>query len=58
MPEGGKPTLEQGPARTHGERGAHAGGGFLAGLVTPMEEPYWNSLFLKDCTLWEGLTLK
>ena len=33
----GKPTLEQDPGRSCGpvERGAHAGAGFLAGLVTP-----------------------
>ena len=42
MPEGGcdpsgSPVLEQSPARTCGpvERGAHAGAGLLAGLVTP-----------------------
>jgi len=42
MPKGGcnpmgSPTLEQAPARTcgHVETGAHAGAGFLAGLVTP-----------------------
>ena len=42
MPEGscdpvGGPVLEQAPARTCGpmERGAHAGAGLLAGLVTP-----------------------
>jgi len=22
-----------------------------------MGDPRWSSLFLKDCTLWEGLTL-
>jgi len=33
----GSPALEQAPARTYGpmERGAHAGAGLLAGLVTP-----------------------
>jgi len=42
VPEGScdlaeSPTLEQAPARTCGplERGAHAGAGLLAGLVTP-----------------------
>jgi len=38
VPEGGcEPVLEQAPARTYGpvERGAHAGAGLLAGLVTP-----------------------
>jgi len=23
-----------------------------------MRDPRWISLFLKDCTLWEGLTLE
>jgi len=23
-----------------------------------MGDPCWSSLFLKDCTLWEGLTLE
>jgi len=51
--------LEQAPARTCGpvERGAHAGAGLLAGLVTPWGTHAWRSLFLKDCTLWEGATL-
>ena len=37
----GKPPLEQAPGRTCGpmERGAHAGVGFLAGLVTPRKGP-------------------
>jgi len=29
----------------------------LAGLVTPVGDPHWSSLFLKVCTLWEGPTL-
>ena len=24
----------------------------------PMGDPHWSSLFLKDCTLWEGPTLE
>jgi len=41
----GEPMLEQAPARTCGpvETGAHAGAGFMAGLVTPwgptLEQP-------------------
>jgi len=23
-----------------------------------VEDPHWSSLFLKDCTPWEGLTLE
>ena len=30
----------------------HGGADLLAGLVTPWG--CWSSLFLKDCTLWEG----
>jgi len=44
--------LLPGPA----ERGAHAGAGLLAGLVTPCA-PHRSSLFLKDCTPWKGPTL-
>jgi len=36
------------------EREAHAGAGLLAGLVTSMGDPRCSSLFLKDCTPWEG----
>ena len=54
MPEGscdpvGSPALKQAPARTCGpvERGAHAGAGLLAGLVTPwgptLEQPVLGS---------------
>jgi len=52
----GEPTLEQASARTyrHVERGAHAGAGLLAGLVTPWgthagaayswrKDPHWGS---------------
>ena len=54
----GKPTLEQAPGRTCGpmERGAHAGAGLLAGLVT-LWEPTLEQ-FVKNCSLWEGLTLE
>ena len=50
--------LEQAPGRTYGraERGAHAGAGLLAGLVTP-----WGltlEQFVKNCSLWEGLVLE
>ncbi|GAB0208359.1 AN1-type zinc finger protein 5-like [Grus japonensis] len=56
----GKLALEQAPGRTCGpmERGAHAGAGLLAGLVTPWGTQHWSSLFLKDCTLWKGPTLE
>jgi len=43
---------------THGVRGTCAGGGLLAGFVTPWGHPRWISQFLKDCTPWEGLTLE
>jgi len=63
MPEGGcdpvgSPVLEQAPARTGGpvERGAHTGAGLLR-ACDPMGDPCWSSLFLKDCSLWEGPTL-
>ncbi|GAB0184744.1 hypothetical protein GRJ2_000939700 [Grus japonensis] len=56
----GKPTLEQAPDRTCGlvERGAHAGAGLLAGLVTSWGTPRWSSLLLKIRTLWNGPTLE
>ncbi|PKU39849.1 rna-directed dna polymerase from mobile element jockey-like [Limosa lapponica baueri] len=52
----GKPMLEQASGRTCGplERGAHAGVGLLAVLVTPWR----SSLFLKDCTQWKGPMLE
>ena len=39
------------------ERGAHAGAGLLAGLVTPWKGPMLEQ-FMKNCSLWEGLTLE
>jgi len=36
------------------ERGVHAGAGLLAGLVIPVGDPPWSSLFLKDFHSMEG----
>jgi len=30
---------------------------FAGKACDPAEDPRWSSLFLKDCTPWEGLTL-
>ena len=51
--------MEQAPARTCGpvERGAHAGAGLLAGLVTSWEGPTLEQ-FMKSCSPWEGLMLE
>ena len=56
----GKPMPEQVPGTTCGsvERGAHAGAGLLAGLVTLWGTPCWSSLVLKVCTLWKGPMLQ
>ncbi|KAK4811345.1 hypothetical protein QYF61_027574 [Mycteria americana] len=54
-----EPRQEQTPGRTCGPwRGAHAGAGFLAGPVTLLGHPHWSSLFLKDCTRWQGPMLE
>jgi len=29
-----------------------------SGACDPVADPRWSSLFLKDCTLWKGPTLK
>jgi len=34
-----------------------AGESLVTGLVTPMRNPRWSSLFLKECTPCEGPTL-
>jgi len=31
---------------------------FVGGTCDPVGDPHWSSLFLKDCTPWEGLTLE
>jgi len=51
--------LEWAPGGTCGpvERGAHAGAGLLAGLLTPWKEPILEQL-VKSCSPWEGLTLE
>ncbi|OPJ67041.1 hypothetical protein AV530_016965 [Patagioenas fasciata monilis] len=40
----------------HEERSPH-GSRFAGRINDLMEDPRWTSLFLKDCTLWKGLTL-
>jgi len=69
----GKPTLEQAPGKTCGsvERGAHAGAGLLAGLVTPwgpvLEQSVPEGLHAVEETMlehfmknspWEGLVVE
>jgi len=53
--------LDQGPGNTCGpverKREAQTGAGLQAGLLNTMGDPRWSSLFLKDCTPWEGPTL-
>ena len=39
-------------------RGAHTGGGFLAGPVAHGSHPCWSSLRLKDCAPWKGHMLE
>ena len=39
--------------RTRGERTPHQSR-FAGRAYDPMGDPHWSSLFLKDCTLWEG----
>jgi len=64
MPEGScdpveSPALEQAPAqdlRTRGERSPRRSR-FAGRACDPMGDPRWSSLFLKDCTPWEGPTL-
>jgi len=54
------PALEQAPGRTCGtvERGAHAGAGLLAGLVTLWKGPTLEKPVPEACTLWKGPTLE
>ena len=42
--------------RTHGERSPRHSR-FTGRTCDPVGDPRWGSLFLKDCTLWEGPTL-
>jgi len=61
MPEGscdpvGSPMLEQAPARNCGER-SPGWSRFADRTCDPMGDLWWSSLFLKDCTPWEGPTL-
>jgi len=41
---------------THGERSPHQSR-FSGRACDPHGDPRWSSLFLKDCTPWEGPTL-
>jgi len=47
MPKGGCDLM----GRLHWSR-------FAGRTCDPMGDPRWSSLFLKDCTLWAGLTLE
>jgi len=42
--------------RTHGERSSRQSR-FAGWACDPLGDPHWSSLFLKDCTPWEGPTL-
>jgi len=42
--------------RTHGQRSPHWSR-FAGRACDPVGDPRWSSLFLKDCTSWEGPTL-
>ena len=53
----GKPTLEQAPGRTCGER-SPCQGRFAGRTCDPVGDPHWSSLLLKVCTPWERLTLE
>ena len=65
MPEGGCDTVVSLPWRagswqdlwTRGER-SPCWRRFAGRTCDPMGDPYWSSLFLKDCTPWEGLMLE
>jgi len=42
---------------TRGERSPHWSR-FAGRACDPIGDPHWSSLFLKDCTLWEGSMLE
>jgi len=43
--------------QTRGERSPHQSR-FAGSACDSVGYPRWSSMFLKDCTLWEGLTVK
>jgi len=53
----GKPTLEQAPSRTCGERSPHKEPVCWQDF-RPHKDPCWSSLFQKNCTLWKGPILE
>lgn len=50
-------TPEQIPTLQHVEDPRPELDDFTEGLL-PLDRPYWRRFILKDCNLWEGLTLE